>query len=117
MTETASKKQNDKDVYIGDEFSEEEDSQGEQEVNELEGLYDLLIPPGVPESLIVELVDEFDLEPVTRLANVDIVEVDPRELMALRGDLEIVNEAHDYMVKRMHEITNGGYKSPWVDND
>ena len=114
MTETATKKMDKENVYIGDEFTEEEYLEDKPEANELEGLYDLMIPPGVPESLIVELVDEFDLEPVTRLANVEIVELDPRELMALRGELETVNEAHDYMVKRMHEISNGGYKGPWA---
>ncbi|MCL7476117.1 MAG: hypothetical protein SCH39_12440 [Methanosarcinales archaeon] len=103
-----------KNVYIGDEFTEEDELEGKPEVNELEGLYDLMIPPGVPESLIVELVEEFDLEPVTRLANVQIVEIDPREILVLRGDLETVNMAHDYMVKRMREISTGGFKSPWV---
>ncbi len=111
------KKKDEENVYIGDEFTEEEeDLKGNQEVNELEGLYDLMIPPGVPESLIVELVEEFDLEPVTRLTNVEIIEVDQREILVLRGDLETVNEAHDYMVKRMREISDGGFKSPWVDD-
>ncbi|MCK4937676.1 MAG: hypothetical protein KAR85_03615 [Methanosarcinales archaeon] len=101
---------------MGDEFTEEEDLGGKQEVDELEGLYDLMIPPGVPESLIVELVEEFDLEPVTRLTNVEIIEVDTREILVLRGKLEAVNAAHDYMIKRMREISNGGYKSPWVED-
>ena len=110
------KKKDEENVYIGDEFTEEEDLKGNQEVNELEGLYDLMIPPGVPESLIIELVEEFDLEPVTRLTNVEIIEVDAREILVLRGELEIVNEAHDYMIKRMHEISTDGFKSPWVDD-
>ena len=116
MTESAIKKKDEKNVYIGDEFTEEEDLGGKQEVDELEGLYDLMIPPGVPESLIVELVEEFDLEPVTRLTNVEIIEVDTREILVLRGKLEAVNAAHDYMIKRMREISNGGYKSPWVED-
>jgi len=116
LTESAIKKKDEENVYIGDEFTEEEDLKGNQEVNELEGLYDLMIPPGVPESLIVELVEEFDLEPVTRLANVEIIEVDEREILVLRGELETVNEAHDYMVKRMREISDGGFKSPWVED-
>jgi hypothetical protein len=115
LTESAIKKKDEENIYIGDEFTEE-DLKVNQEVNELEGLYDLMIPPGVPESLIVELVEEFDLEPVTRLANVEIIEVDQREILMLRGDLEKVNEAHDYMVKRMREISYGGFKSPWVDD-
>lgn len=109
------KKQSEEDQYIGDEFVEEDEMAKEGgDENVLEGLYDLVMPPGVPESLIVELVEEFDLEPVTRLANVDIVEVDPREIMVLRGELEVVNEAQDYMIKRMHEIVKEEFKSPWV---
>ena len=108
-------KQGEEDQYIGDEYAEEGETEGE--VNELEGLYDLLVPPGVPESLIVELVEEFDLEPTWRVANVDIVEVDQRELIALRGDLDTVNEAHDYMIRRMHEIPEEAFKSPWVKEE
>jgi hypothetical protein len=102
-------------LFIGDEYTEEDDSEGQETIeNEMEGLYDLMIPPGIPESVIVELVEEFDLEPVSRAANVDIVEVDPREILMLRGDLETVNEAHDYMIKRTHEVIKEAFKSPWV---
>ncbi len=116
MTKKKSEKTNEENQFIGDEYAEEDDSE-EQVVtteNEMEGLYDLMIPPGIPESVIVELVEEFDLEPVSRAANVDIVEVDAREILMLRGDLETVNEAHDYMIKRMHEVVDEAFKSPWV---
>lgn len=112
MEEKHKKKKPEKDLYVGDEYAEEDPSEVSRD--ELEGLYDLMIPPGVPQSLIVELMEEFDLEPAWRMANVNIVEVDQRELLALRGDLETVNEAHDYMVRRMHEIAEKEFKSPWV---
>lgn len=101
-------------LFIGDEYTEEEDSEGQETIENEMGLYDLMIPPGIPESVIVELVEEFDLEPVSRVANVEIVEVDPREILMLRGDLETVNEAHDYMIKRTHEVIKEAFKSPWV---
>jgi len=115
LAKKRSEKTDDENLFIGDEYAEEDDSeeQGTKE-NEMEGLYDLMIPPGVPESVIVELVEEFDLEPVSRTANVEIVEVDPREILMLRGDLETVNEAHDYMIKRTHEVIGEAFKSPWV---
>lgn len=115
MAKKRSEKTDDENLFIGDEYAEEDDSeeQGTKE-NEMEGLYDLMIPPGVPESVIVELVEEFELEPVSRTANVDIVEVDPREILMLRGNLETVNEAHDYMIKRTHEVIGEAFKSPWV---
>ncbi len=115
MAKKRSEKTDEENLFIGDEYAEEDDSERQETTeNEMEGLYDLMIPPGIPESVIVELVEEFDLEAVSRSANVDIVEVDPREILMLRGDLETVNEAHDYMIKRMHEVVEEVFKSPWV---
>ena len=115
LAKKRSDKTDEENLFIGDEYAEEDDSEGQGTTeNEMEGLYDLMIPPGIPESVIVELVEEFDLEPVSRVANVDIVEVDPREILMLRGDLETVNEAHDYMIKRTHEVVEEAFKSPWV---
>ena len=115
MTKKRSKNTDEENQFIGDEYAEEDDSEEQVTTeNEMEGLYDLMIPPGIPESVIVEIVEEFDLEPVSREANVDIVEVDSREILMLRGDLETVNEAHDYMIKRTHEVVEEAFKSPWV---
>ncbi len=115
MAKKRLEKTDEENLFIGDEYAEEDDSEGQETVeNEMEGLYDLMIPPGIPESVIVELVEEFDLEPVSRTANVEIVEVDPREILMLRGDLETVNAAHDYMIKRTHEVIGEAFKSPWV---
>ena len=115
MAKKRSEKTDEENQFIGDEYAEEDVSEGQETVeNEMEGLYDLMIPPGIPESVIVELVEEFDLEPVSRTANVEIVEVDPREILMLRGDLETVNEAHDYMIQRTREVIGEAFKSPWV---
>ena len=116
MAKRKTEKTDEENQFIGDEYAEEDDSERQEETteNEMEGLYDLMIPPGIPESVIVELVEEFDLEPVSRVANVDIVEVDAREILMLRGDLETVNEAHDYMIQRTHEVLEEVFKSPWV---
>ena len=115
MAKKISDKTDEENLFIGDEYAEEDDSEKQETTeNEMEGLYDLMIPPGIPESVIVELVEEFDLEPVSRTANVDIVEVDAREILMLRGDLETVNEAHDYMIQRTHEVLDEAFKSPWV---
>jgi hypothetical protein len=115
LAKKRSEKTDEENQFIGDEYAEEDVSEEQDTVeNEMEGLYDLMVPPGIPESVIVELVEEFDLEPVSRTANVDIVEVDPREILMLRGDLETVNEAHDYMIQRTHEVLKEAFKSPWV---
>jgi len=70
----------------------------------LEGLFDLIIPPGVPQDIIMELIEEFNLQPVDRLININIAETDPRELLALRGDEESVTGAHDLMMELLKEL-------------
>lgn len=80
---------------------EESSETKETEEEDLEGLYDLVIPPGVTHSLIIELVNKFDLEPVKRIMDVSIIEneVKPSEVLVLRGDKETVDEAHEYLIK------------------
>lgn len=70
----------------------------------LEGKFDLLIPPGVPQDIIMELIEEFDLEPLDRKVNVSIAETDPRDLLALRGNEDAVNAAHDLMLDLLQEL-------------
>lgn len=71
---------------------------------DLEGKFDLLIPPGVPQDIIMELIEEFDLEPLDRKVNVNIAETDPRDLLALRGTEDAVNAAHDLMLELLQEL-------------
>lgn len=75
---------------------------------DLEDLYDLIIPPGTPSYIIYDLVEEFDLEAVSRKINVHIVETDEREVIVLRGTLEEVQAAEKYL----HEELQA-----WVDSD
>ncbi|KAF5412983.1 MAG: hypothetical protein C5S47_00270 [Candidatus Methanogasteraceae archaeon] len=74
---------------------------GEEEefVEGQEGLYDLVIPPGVPVSLIHELILEFDLEPhaKTSSGSVEEGELFDMALVVLRGDLETVQRAEKYL--------------------
>ena len=70
---------------------------------ELAGLYDLAIPIGMPLSVIQDLVDEFDLEPVRGNAKVGLLdgETEEREILVLRGDLETVKAAEKYMFEAL----------------
>ncbi|MEA1894419.1 MAG: hypothetical protein U9N36_04285 [Euryarchaeota archaeon] len=78
-----------------------EDLLGEEEefVEAQEGLYDLVIPPGVPVSLIHELILEFDLEPHSKTSSgsVEEGELFDMALVVLRGDLETVQRAEKYL--------------------
>ncbi len=68
---------------------------------ELEGLYDLVIPPGTLVSIIYDLVEEFDLEPITRKMPVKIANSEDREVLVLRGTLEKVQAAEKFLCDEM----------------
>jgi hypothetical protein len=76
------------------------------EEQNLEDLYDLIIPPGTPSYIIYDLVEEFDLEPLGRKLNVKIVEADERELIVLRGILEEVQAAEKYLHEELQAWIN-----------
>ena len=90
------------------EFKDLKTDEDWKEINkELEGMYDLIIPPGTPSSIIYDLVEEFDLEPLDRKMNVDIVECDVREVLCLRGKLEEVQKAEQFLYDEMNAWVNG----------
>lgn len=95
----------DKPKYVGDEFVEEDEAVDGKE-NAIEGLYDLVLPPGVPHKVIIEAVDKFNLEVTTRKCALKTIDVEPENLLVLRGELEAVNSAHDYIYKKMSEKYN-----------
>ena len=68
-----------------------------------EPLYDVLIPPGVPRKLIIEISKKFDVKVVERsqplkFANMD---GDERELLAFRGKMEEVKKVEQFMLKEL----------------
>ncbi|NLX38110.1 MAG: hypothetical protein GXY73_01150 [Methanothrix sp.] len=72
---------------------------------ELSGLYDLAIPIGMPLSVIQDLVDRFELEPVRRNAKVGLLdgESEEREILVLRGDFDTVKAAEKYMFEGLDQ--------------
>lgn len=74
---------------------------------ELEDLYDLIIPPGTVVSIIYDLVEEFGLEPITRKMPISIANSEEREILVLRGPLEKVQAAEEFLYKEM---------KAWVEN-
>jgi len=95
---------NDNDTkYIGDEFVEEDEASKSDHDKALEGLYDLVLPPGIPHKLILEVMDTFNLEVTTRKCAVQTVDIEPDNLLTLRGELDSVNQAHDYIFQKLSE--------------
>ncbi len=96
----------DKPNNIGDEFVEEDETTVDEKEKALEGLYDLVLPPGVPHKVIMEAIDKFNLEVSTRKCAVKTIEVEKENLLVLRGELDSVNQAHDYIYQKMSEKYN-----------
>lgn len=86
---------------IGDEFVEEDENVKSEDEQALEGLFDLVLPPGVPQRIIMDVQEKFNLELVTRKCNVKTIDVDSDNLLVLRGELDSVNKAHDYIYEKM----------------
>ena len=97
---------NDKPKHIGDEFVEEGKTELDEKEKALEGLYDLVLPPGVPHKLILEAIDKFNLEVSTRKCAIKTIDVETDNLLILRGELDSVNNAHDYIFQKMSEKYN-----------
>ena len=70
---------------------------------EEEKLYDVLIPPGVPQKLIIEISKKFDVTVVERKEKIKFanMEGDERELLAFRGKLETVQQVEKYMLDQL----------------
>jgi hypothetical protein len=92
--------------YIGDEFVEEDELNVSEKEQALEGLYDLVLPPGVPHKLIMEATEKFNLEVSTRKCSIKTIDVDTDNLLILRGELDAVNNAYDYIFQKMSEKYN-----------
>jgi hypothetical protein len=86
------------------------DPKGDAPKEDLTGLYDLAIPLGMPISVIMDMVEKFDVDVVRRNAKVDMTgtagEVVERELLVLRGDLETITEAKKYMFEALDKTVN-----------
>ncbi|RZN42876.1 MAG: hypothetical protein EF813_00955 [Methanosarcinales archaeon] len=64
-----------------------------------EALFDLVIPPGLPVTLIQEMIIEFDLVSHTKDVVTEVEEGESFEmkLIVLRGDKETVERANKYL--------------------
>jgi len=66
--------------------------------------YDVLIPPGVPRKLIVEIPTKFKVTVVERIEKIKFanMEGDDRELLAFRGSLDEVKKVEQYMLEQLN---------------
>jgi hypothetical protein len=73
-----------------------------------EPLYDIIIPPGVPQKLIVEISKKFDVTVVERKEKIKFanMEGDERELLAFRGKLEVMQNVETYMRDQLNTFVS-----------
>jgi hypothetical protein len=71
-----------------------------------EQLYDIIIPPGVPQKLILDISRKFDVTVVDRKEKIKFanMEGDERELLAFRGKLEEMKKVEQYMREQLMEF-------------
>jgi hypothetical protein len=69
-------------------------------------LYDILVPPGVPQKLIIDISKKFDVKIVERAEKIKFanMEGEERNLLAFRGKLEVVQEVEKYMMDQLNEF-------------
>ena len=71
-----------------------------------EPLFDVLVPPGTPRSIIKEVIQKFDVQIVERKERMTFanMEGDERDLLAFRGKRETVDQVEKYMIQRLKDF-------------
>ena len=76
-----------------------------EQVGKEEQQYDILILPGVPQKLIVDISEKFDVSIVERKEKIKFANMDgdERELLAFRGKKEILEQVEKYMIEQLND--------------
>ena len=71
-----------------------------------EQLFDIIIPPGVPQKLILDISNKFDVEVVDRREKIKFanMEGDERDLLAFRGKHEVMQKVETYMRDELNKF-------------
>lgn len=75
-----------------------------EENQEQEQLYDVLVPPGVPRKIIVEVMEKYDVQLVERSVPLSFANMDndARDLLAFRGKKEVVAEVEKFILGKLN---------------
>jgi hypothetical protein len=71
-----------------------------------EQLFDIIVPPGVPQKIILDISTKFDVEVVDRREKIKFanMEGDERDLLAFRGTLEVMQKVEIYMRDQLNNF-------------
>lgn len=69
-------------------------------------LYDMLIPPGTPRSIISDVLKTYDVKLVSRKERLHFANMDGdvRELLAFRGTKPVIEQVEVYVFKKLEEF-------------
>lgn len=75
---------------------------------EEEELFDLVIPPGVPRTIIRRVLENYDVELVPHKARLSFANMDgdERELLAFRGKKEEMERVEAFMFDELRQFIN-----------
>jgi hypothetical protein len=81
------------------------ENEGDKE-SDIEELFDLVIPPGTPQSVISDVSKKFDVEIVERKERLHFANMDGDEriLLAFRGKLSVMKELEPYFYAKVKEF-------------
>jgi hypothetical protein len=99
----------DSDVPAGEGSKREqgqEPLQQERTADGKEQLYDLIIPPGTPQTIIMDIVGKYEVELVERKEKLHFANMDgdERELLAFRGKLDVIQNVEKVFLQKMKEF-------------
>jgi hypothetical protein len=99
----------DSDVPAGEGSGREpgqEPRQQERKADGKEQLYDLVIPPGTPQTIIMDIVGKYEVQLVERKERLHFANMDgdERELLAFRGTLDVIQNVEKVFLQRMKEF-------------
>jgi hypothetical protein len=75
-----------------------------------EELYDVIVPPGVPRSILVDVLKKYNVTLVKRKEKLNFANMEgmERELLAFRGTKEIIEEVEKFMVDTLQKYVDKG---------
>jgi hypothetical protein len=85
---------------------DQEPRQQERKSDDKEQLYDLVIPPGTPQTIIMDIVGRFEVQLVERKERLHFANMDgdERELLAFRGKLDVIQNVEKVFYQKMKEF-------------
>ena len=71
-----------------------------------EQLFDIIVPPGVPQKIILDISTKFDVEVIDRREKIKFANMEghERDLLAFRGKLEVMQKVETYMRDELNKF-------------